>query len=440
MRGLDNPRPMQARRMHSLLDPSRDAGLRRLADFTPRARDYARLRNFDKGPGRHAHVSGLSPYLRHRLITEEEVLGTLLHEHPCSAVEKFVQEVFWRGYFKGHLESHPESWFRYCAERDAGIANLAHDHPLAQRYQRAIEGRCGIDALDAWVRELRDTGYLHNHARMWFASIWIFTLQLPWTLGADFMYRHLLDGDPASNTLSWRWVAGLHTTGKAYLARAENIERFTQGRFQPAGLAKHAVALTEPASPCARAPIVQSPQPWEGTAALLLSEDDLDAESLWAESGSPSGTHPAAVAALAPALAEVSPQPIAPAVAAFKQTALQQAAHRAATSFGAVPRLYAYADGAALADWAQSLRIQTIVLPYAPVGPTKDQRSALMKSLYERGIRTREIIRRYDRLVWPHAGRGFFKLKATIPSILRELGLSEIGVDRRLDPLEPHRA
>jgi deoxyribodipyrimidine photo-lyase len=69
---------------------------------------------------------------------------------------------------------------------------------------------------------------------MWFASIWIFTLGLPWRIGADFFYRHLLDGDAASNTLSWRWVAGLHTRGKAYAAESWNIEKFTGGRFNTA--------------------------------------------------------------------------------------------------------------------------------------------------------------------------------------------------------------
>ncbi len=77
------------------------------------------------------------------------------------------------------------------------------------------------------------TGYLHNHARMWFASIWIFTLRLPWELGADFFLRHLLDGDPASNTLSWRWVGGMQTMGKTYLARADNIATL-HGRAVPA--------------------------------------------------------------------------------------------------------------------------------------------------------------------------------------------------------------
>ncbi len=92
-------------------------------------------------------------------------------------------------------------------------------------------------------------GYLHNHARMWFASIWIFTLRLPWVLGADFFMRHLCDGDPASNTLSWRWVAGLHTRGKTYLARASNIATYTGGRFTPQDhdLAAFAPPLTEAA-------------------------------------------------------------------------------------------------------------------------------------------------------------------------------------------------
>ena len=92
-------------------------------------------------------------------------------------------------------------------------------------------GATAIEPFNDWVRELKETGYLHNHARMWFASIWIHTLELPWYLGADFFLKHLLDGDEAVNTLSWRWVAGLHTKGKTYLARASNIEKYTNGRY-----------------------------------------------------------------------------------------------------------------------------------------------------------------------------------------------------------------
>jgi hypothetical protein len=67
---------------------------------------------------------------------------------------------------------------------------------------------------------------------MWFASIWIFTLELPWQLGAELFLQHLYDGDAASNTLSWRWVAGIQTQGKHYLASEWNIKKFTNNRFQ----------------------------------------------------------------------------------------------------------------------------------------------------------------------------------------------------------------
>ncbi|MEM8657814.1 MAG: FAD-binding domain-containing protein, partial [Pseudomonadota bacterium] len=113
----------------------------------------------------------------------------------------------------------------------------------------------------------------HNHTRMWFASIWIFTLQLPWQLGADLFLRHLLDGDPASNTLSWRWVGGLHTVGKTYLARADNIRKFTNGRFDPKGLARAALPLEEDALH----PVVALPAPRavpDQAYVLLRTEED----------------------------------------------------------------------------------------------------------------------------------------------------------------------
>ena len=96
-----------------------------------------------------------------------------------------------------------------------------------------------------WVEELVNENYLHNHTRMWFASIWIFTLNLPWQLGANFFMRHLLDGDSASNTLSWRWVAGLQTIGKHYLATASNISKFTNNVHKPQNLNEDALPLNE---------------------------------------------------------------------------------------------------------------------------------------------------------------------------------------------------
>ena len=97
-----------------------------------------------------------------------------------------------------------------------------------------LPGKTGIKCFDHWTEEL-ETGYLHNHARMWYASIWIFTLRKSWVSGAKFFADNLVDWCPASNTLGWRWVAGLQTRGKMYVAKADNIRLFTNDKFFPKG-------------------------------------------------------------------------------------------------------------------------------------------------------------------------------------------------------------
>jgi len=186
------------------LSPSRAAALSHLSDFLPAAgRRYADTRNHDDGPGAdgvRSNVSQLSPWLHAGLIGEPEVIDAVLGEHSAKTAEKFIAEVFWRIYFKGYLEQRPAIWADYCAGRDAALAALERNAGIRTAYAEATEGRTGIAAFDLWAQELVATGYLHNHARMWFASIWIFTLKLDWRLGADFFLRHLMDGDAASNT------------------------------------------------------------------------------------------------------------------------------------------------------------------------------------------------------------------------------------------------
>jgi len=167
--------------------------------------------------------------LKCRLISEEEVIQQILSRHQLRESEKFVQEVVWRTYWKGWLERHPDLWSSYVQR----VHQLKSGFKPSTDLQRALDAQTGIECFDHWVCELKQTGYLHNHARMWLASLWIFTLKLPWELGADFFLSHLLDADAAANTLSWRWVAGLQTRGKQYLATAENIQKFTKGRFFP---------------------------------------------------------------------------------------------------------------------------------------------------------------------------------------------------------------
>ena len=167
--------------------PNRVAGLARLKTFAGRAGVlYDRCRNYDLGAEQRANVSALSPWIRHRLITELEVLEVILEQHSFQTAERFVHEVFWRTYFKGWLEQHPGVWSSYQVGLRRQIKSVEKDRRLAANYTRAMVGETGIDCFDAWADELVRTGYLHNHARMWFASIWIFTLQLPWELGADF--------------------------------------------------------------------------------------------------------------------------------------------------------------------------------------------------------------------------------------------------------------
>ncbi len=273
-------------------------------------------------------MSVLSPYIRHRLITEREVLDRVLQRHSLSVAEKFVQEVFWRGYFKGHLETRPEIWRRYCINRDEQLAAVAQGG-LARAYRRAIEGKTGIDCFDAWVEVLLETGYLHNHTRMWFASIWIFTLRLPWELGADFPYRHFIDGDPASNTLSWRWVGGLHTQGQDLSGASRQHLRTlrTVGSAPRASRARRYLSTNQPCRRRARCRRPGSSAP-EGPAILLLTEEDLHPESLALDRCEIRGI------VACHAVLDRSPQEIGEYVMGFTEGALEDAAAHASSHFG----------------------------------------------------------------------------------------------------------
>ncbi len=392
--------------------PTRAAGLARLAEFVPAAgRAYADRRNLDLGPQDRSNVSALSPWLRRRLITEEEVVTAVLRQHSAAAAEKFIQEVAWRTYWKGWLELRPAMLDRFNADRIALKAELARDRALAARFARATDGATGIACFDTWVEELRSLGWLHNHARMWFASVWIFTLGLPWQLGADFFFKHLLDADPASNTLSWRWVAGLHTPGKHYLARAENIARNTAGRFAPYGqLNETALPLAEAEPPLPAAPLIAAQRHTGGTYALLLTEEDLHPES-WDLAGE--------VAAIAILPSATVAAPGSPA-ARFSMTALDDAAARAEAHFGARCTTMAAGD---LPAWLAGLGLSTLVTAEAPTGLIRWQLNDLAVRLGEAGARLIQLRRAWDHLLWPRATAGFFKLKTRLPDVIEQLAL-----------------
>lgn len=402
--------------------PTRAAGAARLAAFAPRAGTaYARGRNTDFGPGAPAAVSGLSPYIRRRLVTEAEAVAAARAAHGAAA-DSFVDEVLWRGYFKGWLQQRPQVWEAYRAGLAADLAALAADRRAARAVAAAEAGETGIACLDAWAQELAATGYLHNHARMWFASIWIFTLGLPWRLGADLFLRRLLDGDPASNTLGWRWVAGLHTRGKAYRADPDNIARHTAGRFRPrpGELAETVAPLdaTEPAGwpPLGPIPAPDPPRPGVPTL-LLVAEDDCRPEDF-----GPAALDLVGIATLAGSHLR-SPLPVASAVAAFEAGALADAAGRLQAATGLTAAALTAGDPDDLARHAARLGARQIALAEVPVGPLADWLAAAGPALARAGIARRGWQRDWDAAVWPHATAGFFRVRAAKPAILAALGL-----------------
>ncbi len=384
---------------------TRAEALARLAAFAPRMGGaYAAGRNTDPGPGRRRDVSLLSPAVRHRLVTETELVGAALDRHGPRAAEKFVQEVFWRSYWKGWLELRPGVWDAYRAELARDRAALATNGGLRKAYESAVAGATGIECFDAWMAELRESGWLHNHVRMWVASIWIFTLRLPWTLGADLFLHHLRDGDAASNTLSWRWVAGMQTPGKHYVARAENIARHTEGRFDPVGeLDEAPLPLPSPPWPAIR-PLPPADALPAGPVALLLHEDDLHPESLL-----PAGARVAALAAIA-VPERRGPTGCAPGVAAHVWMAVADGLARAGAHWRAPAAML---DPAEVPAWAAGHGLP-VVTPWAPVGWTAEALAGL-------GLPLLRLRRDWDEACWPRATKGFFPFRDSIPALLDRL-------------------
>ena len=235
--------------------------------------EYSRLRNFDYGPNNRSNISCLSPYITHGVVSELEIIKKSLNKFSFSKNEKFIQEVLWRTYWKGWLELRPAVWTDYLNE----LKKIREEFIDNADYKKAIEGNTNIECFNEWVNELKESNYLHNHARMWFASIWVFTLKLPWQLGAEFFLKHLYDGDAASNTLGWRWVAGIQTQGKNYLASEWNIKKFTNNRFNNIKLNENAPPITSNKTYAASKLEFNNPQNLEEKN-LLIFENNLSFE------------------------------------------------------------------------------------------------------------------------------------------------------------------
>ncbi|MEO1642329.1 MAG: FAD-binding domain-containing protein [Pseudomonadota bacterium] len=409
--------------------PTRAAGLARMAQFQPSmGRHYSNTRNHDYGPDDRSNLSVLSPWVRNRLITEQELASAALSKFALSTAEKFVQEVCWRTYWKGWLQHRPKVWDDYLDTRDEAFDQIERNSSLRTAYEEAIEGRTGIAVFDAWVKELVETGYLANHSRMWFSSIWIYTLNLPWELGADFFLQNLMDGDAASNTLSWRWTGGLHTQGKTYLARASNIAKYAENRFERKigpdwrkgldRLANDAPPLNGRANPGVGFILPPDPMP-DGPVALLLTEEDLHPASLVPETVKVEAIAGASFAA------ERSPKGCSKPVERFVEGALENALSSAGDLYGATQTELPSGNAFHMAalEWARGLPMKHIITGEPPAGWIKPHLDDLKSALADDNIKLSYVRRDWDDAFWPHAKKGFFGLKKRIPSVLAELGL-----------------
>jgi deoxyribodipyrimidine photo-lyase len=372
---------------------TRQAALLSLENFLSLVPQYPARRSFVSADNR--NVSRLSPYLRHRVITEQEVVQRVLQVHSFQAAEKFIQEVVWRTYWKGWLERYPQVWMS-CVDSEVRLRGTLHQQSWVELYDRACRGETQLSFFNDWVHELVETGYLHNHARMWFASVWIFTLKLPWQLGAMFMYRHLLDGDPASNTLSWRWVAGLQTKGKSYLARAENISQFSEGRWNPkhGELAEQVTQveldLEVDGLHSAKSDFEELPAHEYG---VLTTGDDLSVEC---DDQLMSGASSVAVLQFRKVHDESG------LVEAFAQgcedDAIRRLGQRGSGAHGVSEIL----------SWSEAQRLSRVVIVQPPVGPASSRVLEAAKALTERGVQCAYYRSEWDRQLHELADKGFF--------------------------------
>ena len=204
------------------LPPSRHAALQRVAAVQPH--DYARTRNHINGA-----VTGLSPYFTHGLITLHDALASVLDREPLHIEHKFVFELGWREFFR-HVWAHAGDEI-FSSLHAGPLADEAYAPSLPDDIRQACTG---VPVIDEAVRTLYATGTLHNHARMWLASYCVHLRRVHWRAGADWLVAHLLDGDLASNYLSWQWVAGTGSQ-KPYLFNADNVARYAPPSWHSPG-------------------------------------------------------------------------------------------------------------------------------------------------------------------------------------------------------------
>ncbi|MFW5692088.1 MAG: FAD-binding domain-containing protein [Chloroflexota bacterium] len=184
---------------------------------------YAKTRNYLDGA-----VSYLSPYIRYGVLSLAEVRDrALVQVKRDEDAEKFVQELAWRDYWQRKYKAIGDGIWDDREPYKTGLDAKEYAQSLPDDI---AEGRTGLACIDAFSDALRETGYLHNHARMYVAAYVVHWRRIRWQAGARWFLTHLLDGDPASNNLSWQWVASTFSH-KPYIFNRENLEKYTGGSY-----------------------------------------------------------------------------------------------------------------------------------------------------------------------------------------------------------------
>ena len=361
--------------------------------------NYSANRNFDLGPPHHS-VSKLSPYIRRRFISETEIIDLISRKFKLRKVDKFIQEIFWRTYWRGWLELHPKVFDEY--------------EKKISKYE--ILNKTGIKCFDNWTDELIETGYLHNHARMWYASIWIFTLKRPWEEGAHFFSDHLLDYCPASNTLGWRWVAGLQTIGKNYLAKSENIKKFTNNRYYPKDqLNEYELPIEDKNNLNS---IVKTKIPYKQilieklskkNLGLVLTKNDLSLDKVIDNLNITNYK----------TCVFYNNNNKSKVVQNFEKNLFNEVVNT-------TPKATFISTFQGLIDWLKKNEIKDLIIPYETVGSQILNIKEYLNILRPIGVNYHFYLRDWDKISFPFANKGFFPFKKKIPELLIENGLSDI--------------
>lgn len=186
--------------------------LEKIESFDPRT--YKKSRNFLNG-----NVSYISPYVTAGVISQKQIVEILLKKFTIFELKEYIFELAWREFFYSVWEFNGDRIFEDMKNSQEGIVSDGVSKSV-------LDAKTGIKALDSQILELKNTGYMHNHARMWTASVVCNFAGSPWIDGAKWMYYYLLDGDLASNTLSWQWVCGSFSS-KKYWFNQDNVNKYS---------------------------------------------------------------------------------------------------------------------------------------------------------------------------------------------------------------------